>query len=224
MLKHGFMDIGTRGMLTKQRISVALLCIVYTVGVVGLLFTVDEAFLSLTPANLLFSTGVLLLNHSVWNSRFILLTILVYTIGFFVEVAGVNYGFLFGAYTYGPVLGLKWLHTPLLIGLNWFMLVYATGNLINWLNSSLSIFVKAALGGLVMLLLDVLIEPVAIHYNFWRWTESVVPLSNYVGWYLVSYLLLLAYNLLSDRTINKVSIVLLILQFLFFGILNIFAL
>ena len=55
--------------------------------------------------------------------------IFAFSIGFLVEVIGVNYGIIFGNYTYGKVLGFKVLNVPLMIGVNWFFLSIACGGI-----------------------------------------------------------------------------------------------
>jgi putative membrane protein len=70
----------------------------------------------------------------------------------------------FGNYVYKTTLGWKFLETPLIIGVNWILLtcsvVYSIENKIK---SNLGIaFASACL----LVLLDILIEPVAIQYNF----------------------------------------------------------
>lgn len=204
----------------QEILLISLLAIVYTVGVFVLGLELNPDFILLTPANLLFSAGILIASHQTRNRSFFLFMVVAALAGFGVEVLGVNYGFLFGNYVYGPVLGYKLWATPLLIGVNWFMLIYATGVTVNWCFLNASWWVKAGIAAVLMLLLDFLIEPVAIYYNFWQWEGEVIPLSNYTGWYLVSYLLLVCFYVLLGQVINKAGTALLILQFLFFGILN----
>ena len=139
--------------------------------------------------------------------------------GFFIEVLGVNTGVIFGEYTYGKVLGWKLWDTPLMIGVNWAMLVYSVGVSVNWLIQKAKWWWKAALGASMMLLLDFLIEPVAIHYGFWTWEAVDVPLQNYVSWWLISYGLLAFFHFSDQKTTNKVATGLLVLQFVFFALL-----
>ncbi|MBK7882949.1 MAG: carotenoid biosynthesis protein [Chitinophagaceae bacterium] len=44
-------------------------------------------------------------------------------IGIAVEIIGVKTGFLFGNYSYGIVLGPKIQSVPILIGINWFIII-----------------------------------------------------------------------------------------------------
>jgi len=65
-----------------------------------------------------------------------------------------------------------------------------------------------------------LIEPVAMAYDFWDWTNDIVPLQNYIAWYMIAFVLLVCFYKLEIAIKNKVAVALLVLQFLFFGILN----
>jgi putative membrane protein len=38
---------------------------------------------------------------------------------------------------------------------------------------------------------DVFIEPVAMANDFWSWKDDVVPMQNYLGWGILSFLLFL---------------------------------
>ena len=69
-----------------------------------------------------------------------------------------------------------------------------------------------------MTLLDILIEPVAIRLDFWSWTEGIIPLQNYVAWYVISALLFVAFFSFRFKKNNIIAPLLLILQFLFFGL------
>ena len=111
--------------------------------------------------------------------------------------------------------------SPLMIGVNWVMLGYSAGVIANHLMGQAHSLLRGLFAALLMVALDVLIEPVAIRYGFWSWEGDVVPLRNYLGWFLVAFPLqsLFAFWLAEVR--NKVAIALFILQILFFLILGI---
>jgi putative membrane protein len=125
---------------------------------------------------------------------------------------------VFGEYQYGDVLGFKLLNVPLLIGLNWSMLVFAIGVPLS--RTALPVWVKVALGSLAMVALDLLIEPVAIHLGFWNWEQVSVPVQNYVAWGLVSAVFFALFFLLPVRRENPVARYVLAAQVLFFAGLN----
>ena len=97
-------------------------------GLIGVLFINRDLTLSLTPQNLLVTTFSIffIYEDKIKMLRFF---IFAFSIGFLVEVIGVNYGIIFGNYTYGSVLGFKVLNVPLMIGVNWFFLSIACGGI-----------------------------------------------------------------------------------------------
>ncbi len=42
-----------------------------------------------------------------------------------------------------------------------------------------------------MLLMDLLIEPVAIHLGYWSWTGGDIPIQNYLSWFVISLVMAL---------------------------------
>jgi putative membrane protein len=193
----------------------------YLAGVVGLQVEVlQPLFRLLIPFNLLTSLALLLLFHTDWNRSFLLYCVVAFCAGFLVEVAGVHTGLIFGSYQYGTALGWQLWEVPLVIGTNWLMLTYACGSVCDRLG--VPSWVKALAAAALMTGLDVLIEPVAIRLGFWDWNSAEVPLQNYVAWYVVSAILLLLFYRLPFSRANRLALLLLLLQFFFFGISTLF--
>ncbi|GAB3203059.1 putative membrane protein [Pontibacter aydingkolensis] len=196
-------------------LALAVLVIFHAVGFWGLLFSGEPAyFQNLTPMNLLLTNALLFAFHRSWNRAFILFAILVFAVGYFSEVVGVHTGLLFGDYTYGQALGLKVWEVPVLIGLNWLMLVYVTGHISNY--SNWHWIAKAILGAGLMVLLDYFIEPVAMRFDFWSWSQSDIPLSNYVGWFIVAFILQLYFQKAAFIKRNRLALFVYFVQLLFF--------
>lgn len=202
----------------RPHISVAILVILYAVGLVGLHTAHRDWFLAATPLTLFISSSLLLLNHRAWNASAVLACALCAVAGFLVEVLGVHTGLIFGEYAYGATLGFKLWDVPLVIGLNWLLLVYAMGTLVTRLH--LPAYAQAGLAALGLTALDLLIEPVAMRLDFWQWQGDSVPLQNYFGWFAVSFVLLLAFRMLRFEKGNPIAGAVLALQIIFFGILN----
>lgn len=197
----------------------AVIGIVYLVGILGMSIPETRGFFQqLTPVNLLFAGFMLFLFHRPFSLKLALLFLLVFLGGFGVEVAGVQTGLVFGTYAYGETLGLKIAGTPLLIGLNWLMLIYMVYHLLQDLNTSF--FLKTIIGALMMVAYDLLLEPVAIRLDFWQWGGGAIPLQNYLAWFVISFVFLLIWNLAKAKTSNPVSNTLLAAQLSFFLILN----
>jgi uncharacterized membrane protein len=195
--------------------ALAVLVIFHAVGLWGLLFSGEpEYFQSLTPLNLLLTNALLFAFHKRWNVAFILFAVVVAVAGFMAEVVGIHTGLLFGDYTYGDALGTKLWDVPLLIGLNWLMLVYTTGHIVNL--TSLHWVAKALLAALLMVGLDFFIEPVAMRFDFWDWHGNHIPLSNYTGWLGLSVLLQLYFQKAPIYKKNKLAPFVYLVQVVFF--------
>ena len=140
--------------------------------------------------------------------------------GFLIECVGVATGKIFGNYRYGITLGSKLMEVPPIIGFNWLMLIMASGQIANKLK--INIWLKAGIGSIMLVLLDFLIEPIAIQYDFWSWQNNQIPFQNYSSWFIVAYLFLLFYLKNNSKADNKAAQWLYLFQIIFFLTLNIF--
>lgn len=156
--------------------SAGLLALLYTVGVFGLSSPYQPQFVALTPCMLLATAGILFGHHSPWDKHFIIFCSITWLISFLVEVVGVQTSLIFGAYRYVAHLGWKVAGVPLLIGLNWLILVYAVGNMLAPLFKST--LLKSLVGAALITALDIVMEPVAIHLGFWHWENAHIPIQN----------------------------------------------
>lgn len=196
-----------------------LLLAMHVAGAIGLALPQSRDFFQfLTPFNLLATAAIVFHFEEKKEFNYILFLVVTFLAGFFVEVAGVKTGAIFGAYQYGETLGFQWLEVPLAIGLNWAVLIYATGMFSD--QFKLPPVVKALIGALLMVVLDLLIEPVAIKLDFWTWQAETIPLQNYMAWFAVSVILQLLYQFLPFSKNNSLAIRLLYIQGLFFLGLN----
>ncbi|MBR9922198.1 MAG: carotenoid biosynthesis protein [Bacteroidetes bacterium] len=200
-----------------------ILIILYFVGVVSLLTNLHPDFILLTPVNLLISLILILWNHKEWSTGFVVFLAGTWCWGFFAEMIGVQTGMIFGDYAYGVVLGPKVNGTPLMIGVNWMMLAYAGGICLNHIAPKMHWFFRGLGAALLLVGLDILIEPVAIAYGFWSWGDSIPPLQNYIGWFLVALPLQLVFARFFGESRNIVAMILFILQIAFFSILGLTA-
>jgi putative membrane protein len=205
----------------KQAISIIL--IFHAVGLVGLIIPFTRPlFLHIVPFHLLLMLAVIILNHKPIDKSVIFFFITIFILGFAAERIGIHQHWLFGDYNYGNTLGFKLAGVPLIIGCNWFMLIYSAGVLMQ-LSRLKSFILRVAIGASLLVLLDLLIEPVAIHFDYWHWTNDIIPLKNYVCWFAVSFLMLLLFEAFRFKQQSIVAIVFLLTQFFFFGLLYLIA-
>jgi putative membrane protein len=201
---------------TNTTIAVILVILFHLVGLIGLsVNSFKPLFLQIVPWHLLLMMLILFFSHKRFNTKFILFAILIFITGFFAEWVGVHTGGLFGNYTYGKTLGIKFSNIPLIIGANWFLLIYATGVLMQRSRIK-SLAIRLLTGAMILVLLDRLIEPAAINFDYWHWASNTIPAKNYACWLLVSAVMLFVFEKFKFEKQNIVAPVLLITQFIFF--------
>ncbi len=134
-----------------------------------------------------------------------------------IEAVGVATGKVFGAYSYGDVLGLKVLEVPLLIGFNWTVVMLGIAAFVTryikkrWLAITL-----IGLGGV---LFDFIMEPTAIALDYWNWSSGTVPLQNYIAWFCIGLAAAAGYLAANIRIKTIYPSFYVLLQFVFFGAL-----
>jgi len=195
---------------------------VYLVGMLGFIVPHTRAvFISLTPLNLLFSLVVLLyaLRDDLKFVHWVVF-LLVYLLGFIIELIGTNTGWPFGEYEYGSVLGVKLYETPLLIGVNWLVLILSTHLALSKTISNKVLI--PFIGATAMLVFDLFLEPIAIVTGMWTWAALEIPFANYVSWWIIAFVLHFLMLLLRFESGAKVGMAVFVAQLVFFIVLNIF--
>mgnify|MGYP003826535419 CR=1 FL=1 len=208
--------------IKNTRAIIYLQASMYLAGIIGLSFSSTQAFFQfLTPFHLLSSFVFLILAQENRNSSFWKYIILAVSVGYFIEVLGVKTQMIFGAYAYQTTLGLKILGVPPMIGINWFLMVFCAGILIEKITKkSSNLFHKTTLGAILLTIFDYVAEPVAISQNMWTWTYGTPPLQNYIAWFIVAFVLLFAFFKLKFTKNNPLGVALFIFQLLFFAVLR----
>ncbi|WP_460613221.1 carotenoid biosynthesis protein [Hymenobacter seoulensis] len=206
----------------RLRWAQGILLLFHATGLLGLAFSQDPSFfLQFVPLNLLLTLGLLLAFQPRRTAAFWSFCVVVMVAGFFVEVVGVRTGLLFGHYEYGATLGPKWLNVPLMIGVNWLMLTYTAGILARYL--PIPNFLRAVVAALLLVGLDVCLEPVAVQYDFWSWQYDIIPLLNFKGWFAVSLILQVYFNRVDFVKRNPLVPFVYLVQLLFFFALGMLA-
>jgi len=161
-----------------------------------------------------------------------------FIIGVGVEIIGTQTGWLFGNYTYNDVLGPEIQNVPIIIGINWFIIIYCCGVCIHAVLTRIlepllmqtdkpkpvlkmaSIIVD---GASLAVLFDWIMEPVAIKLGYWTWTNfNKVPFFNYICWFFISSALMAVFHFAQFNKQNKFAVNLLLIQVMFFLFLRTF--
>ena len=203
---------------TTSKISVFIIWLFHLCGMVGISYGNKDFFLAFTPINLFISFVLLFVNQKQLESKELKSAFLIFFIGMVSEILGVNYGLIFGDYVYLDNLGVKILGVPVLIGVNWIILTFITGSLSSFIfkNKYVSIF----MGAILMIGLDLLIEPVAPLLGFWIFDLQKVPLQNYLGWFVIGMITQALFQFKIAEKELTFSTHLLIINAIFFAFLN----
>ncbi len=195
------------------------LAAIYLIGIIGISIpSLSKLYVQITPVTLFISALLLLAFHEPWNKKFALVAVLIAGIGFFIEVFGVSTGQIFGAYSYSGVMGWKVLGVPLILALNWLILVYGAYYLASRLVKNN--LLRLLIGGLLLVGFDYFMEPVAIELNMWTWNAGEPPLQNYIVWFIAGVAMMSLFPVFRIKPNNPIAIYLFIYLVLLFGILN----
>jgi putative membrane protein len=199
---------------------VLLLLLFYFFGTLGI--AIEEFrnfFLPLTPLNLLLTLFVFFIVNKDFSKRFLFLALLILLISFSVEAVGVVTGVLFGSYSYGNIFGFKLFETPVIIGVNWLFLALSTFGIVQYFTNKW--FWLIFIPPILMTGLDFIVEPVAMKLGFWSWENDVIPLQNYLMWFLTSIFIHGLIYSFKPKINAKISFIVFIAQLIFFSVLNI---
>jgi putative membrane protein len=203
------------------RMSIFFLWLINISGFFGMLSDQNEFFLSTTPYVLSLTLLLLILSHDLSNKKSKIGLMLIFLFGLIVELLGVNYGLFFGDYSYGANLGSKIYGVPYVIGFNWVLLIIVTGSVSDKLIKGKEIY-KIIFASFLMVLIDLLMEKSAPKLDFWEFVISPVPFSNYLWWFIFS----LCFQYIFFKTVKTreyyLSSNILVIQFIFFGMLAVF--
>ena len=205
--------------MSKKSYLQAIILIFYAVGTIGILFPETRTlFLKLSFFNLILSFLIIVFARDQNKMAFYTFLANCWIVGFVVEWIGIHTGLLFGDYSYGENLGVKFLGVPMVIGLNWGLVTISAAALANRIskNKKLLPFMAAFL----MVVLDFFMEPVAMKSDFWTWKNNEIPVYNYFCWFLIGLLLQVIYQKTRLWEQNKVNDTLFITMLVFFIILN----
>lgn len=228
--------------MKRSNLIYLIIIIIYIVGIVGLSLTVcHKVFVYLSSANIMLAACLVIFYHTTSHTivqkaqeaallgknatdyivqqgmQFVFKSFLVGVFGYLLEVDGVRTGVIFGEYSYGDVLGPKLMGVPLILGLNWFFMVYCSTQIAYLFK--LPVLPTALISGLIMTLYDLILEPNAVAMGYWTWHQGSIPLQNYIAWFVAGTIFSLFYAYKSIRVHNMMAIFLFCIQIVFFSVL-----
>ena len=137
-----------------------------------------------------------------WAGAYVLVT---GGLGLLAEAVGTATGVPFGEYDYTGSLGPELLGVPVVIPLAWAMFAYPC--LVVGQRLARTPLGAAAVGGFALASWDLFLDPQMVEAGHWRFADVTaslpgapgIPLSNYLGWLLVAWLMLGLLQLLGRR-------------------------
>lgn len=205
--------------LKENRVLVFLIVLWYLGGIIGFIVpAMRPVFQMLTPWGMVMAAALLMYFHEPKNLKSWIVFAGITLVTFVAELVGVNTQLLFGDYQYGPALGFKLWNTPLVIGLNWLVLIYCISAIMQGVRDR---WYFPLAGAAAMVTFDFLMEPVATATGMWTWAGGNIPLKNYMDWFLVSGFLFLMIRIFKIEFHNRLAVLLIVMQLVFFITLNI---
>lgn len=205
----------------KNKLEHALLIILYLmflVGIFGHIFDYTRPImLWLTPFSLLLFS-LIVIYPDIKDKKILSWLIITFITTILIEIIGVKTSIIFGDYKYGDVLGLKVLDVPIIIGLNWTVIIYCAFHVASKISRNK--FIIPILVGLLAVIFDLVLEPIAIKLNYWQWNNLSVPIKNYIAWFFIAMLFSIAFQFLKSFSKSKLSVNYYFIQLIFFIILN----
>lgn len=171
--------------MKKDLIYKIIIVVLHSVAILSFFLGLSDLVLPLSSLNLLITSILLILSHKEKNVYYLVIFLMVYICSFLIELIGVKTGLFFGVYTYMDNLGPKLFDTPLVIGLNWWIMVICSASIIN--KTRFSPVLKVVLSAALMVGMDILIEPLAPVLGYWSWEIGYAPLKNYIAWFMVGF-------------------------------------
>lgn len=203
----------------KNRVFTILIVVWYLVGIAGFIIQpLRQLFQQMTPVGMVMAAALLIYFHEPKNLKSWLVFAGIVLVCFVAEMIGVNTHLLFGNYQYGIALGLKLWDTPIVIGLNWLVLIYCISSLTKTIRDQ---WYFPLAGASAMVAFDWLMEPVATATGMWNWADGNIPMKNYMDWFLISGFLFLMIRILKVEFNNRFAELLFAMQVVFFLALNI---
>ena len=222
---------------SRTQIATALAIFFHVIGFVGMFFNKDF-FTAATPLNLLLMFVLLVYTQQKINAGFIAFFAICFFMGIAVEIIGTSTSYLFGEYAYGKTLGLSFKNVPLVIGINWFIIIYCSGITVHRFLEKISakletmtgapspavrFFSVISDGAMLAVFFDWILEPAATKLEYWQWLgDGKIPTYNYMCWFIISLGLMSVFTFLKFEKKNIFAVNLLMIMMMFFMLIRTF--
>lgn len=206
--------------MIREKLVLRILIVLFLAGFLFHLIPLTSKIVLLLTDGFLFLTNTIVLYFVVkdyFSLKLFIWGLVTFLVTFLLEYAGVHSGAIFGHYHYGDTMLLQVGNVPVVIALNWMILILATYTIVfEWIKSPV---LTPFLSSLLIVLFDIILEPVAIKLDYWQWQDGEIPLRNYIAWYLISLVFAGFLSLLNIKVESKILKNYFFLQMIFFLLL-----
>ena len=155
---------------------------VHIIGFVGINFTpFTQFFLEASQFNFYFVALCFALSLKKIKTKQLIGLFSIFFLGMIIEIIGVKTGFPFGDYFYTKRLGIQLAEVPVCIGFNWILVCLGSMAWGKFISPKFSWAIALS----VLLVFDLLLEPVAIKLGYWVWNNHNPPIKNYLSWLII---------------------------------------
>lgn len=200
--------------INRINLFIFIIWLFHLTAMIGVSLGYQGWFVSKTPINLSLIFLILIWSFPKKSLRLGIAIGVFFLGGMLFEWLGVHYGLFFGNYEYGNNLGLKVSGIPWFIGINWAVLTIVSASIASSILKSKA--ARVFLGAGLMVFLDFFLEQSAPIFDFWLFENGVVPLKNYIAWFVISLLFNFIYQSLNLKGNSKISFHIYIAQLVFF--------
>jgi len=157
------------------------------------------------------------------RTKFILWGLFVFITSIAIEWLGVSTGKIFGDYHYSHALQPLLFGVPIAIGFAWLCMMLSSMAVMQKMIGRMQrrhVFVRAAIIAMLMVLFDGVMELAVLKTGYWMWSESSIPVQNFVAWFVISFIFVVVGNRFSIMDVKFPAVVFhaYIAQILFFGL------
>lgn len=161
----------------------------------------------------------------------VITTAVILMASWFIEYWGVTTGFPFGDYSYSGILAPRIGGVPLAILFAWYTIVACSLLAARFLLKGNSEISAMAIASVFILAIDILLEPFAAFVNkFWLWSDSAIPMQNFVSWYAIGLIFIFTFSQLIKwhksayygSVLYKIPVLILLINIVNFSVVNIF--
>lgn len=206
-----------------EDIFIIILIVFFTVGLIFHIIPATYKYvLFITDISMLVTNSVVMyfILRAQADKKLFFWSILTFLLTYITELAGIKTGAIFGNYEYGETMLIQVLNVPVVIAMNWVILIIGSYSIVQ--RANLKTMFIPVISSIIVVGFDFVMEEVAMKLDYWQWENNIVPLQNYFAWFIISLFFTSMLAVLKLRIENRIVQIYFLIQLLFFIGLRLF--